>query len=685
MDRRNSFQRGSRDRTSMMAFQYGDVEVIICDEVSMLGTNKFTAVNFRLQELAEGPKKKEFMGQKSFIAAGDFRQLPPVHDKMIFEKSDLDGRPSVAPCHWNENFKIYYLTEKMRCPEDIEFAELCDRVGKGMITSEDEVFLRSRIVQNPSENVNDNYCSGKMAIIVTTNERREEINLERLRSLLPDEREYVCLAKDNVTNRKNHVPLQGTVSYSKTHGMMKNLIIREGAPVILTVNHKKPQYKEDGIVNGAKGWINFIQTSEENPEKVKIIWVVFKNEDVGKRFYRRAHAYLRPKGHRDHIHERALPMLPVAKPFEVEQGNLHYMRSQFPLTLAYALTSHKCQGDTTEDITVDFGGKPNKRAFIDKGSFYVAITRVKAGNKLFLRSFDPSYIKVNSRVEYEINTMRMVRQYEMKKIYSDTEVFTREDIKVGYLNINGLLDGFHAEYLNGDYNLLDLHILALSETHLTRNDSDETIADVLSKWKILHRFDAPDDGKHMGLLLLTPYEKNIQPCIGSNFTKEKSGQSQIQGIVCSVGENSFNFMYCRSTPTQHEVTYMEEESKDHDYILGDLNLDPNDPDEQRKVMTICGKEKSTLLNEITTKHGKQLDHILGKKKKNVNIFTTAIYNFISDHKAVIMRIGSEFVEKNLLREVKPQDVAEQNTEKGQKRKKQPDTSSPKPKRKKVQK
>ena len=87
----------------------------------------------------------------------------------------------------------------------------------------------------------------------------------------------MCLAKDSVTNRKNHVPLPDTVSYSKTHGMMTNLIIREGAPVMITVNHKKPQYKEDGIVNGAKGWVDFIQTSESNPEKVDIIWVVFKN------------------------------------------------------------------------------------------------------------------------------------------------------------------------------------------------------------------------------------------------------------------------------------------------------------------------------------------------------------------------------------------------------------------------
>ena len=74
------------------------------------------------------------------------RQLPPVLDKRIFEKSQMDGRPSIAPCHWNENFEIYYLTKKMRCKEDVKFAEICDRVGKGQITEADTDFFKSRII-----------------------------------------------------------------------------------------------------------------------------------------------------------------------------------------------------------------------------------------------------------------------------------------------------------------------------------------------------------------------------------------------------------------------------------------------------------------------------------------------------------------------------------------------------------
>ena len=291
----NTFSRRSADSVSQLAFEYQDVAAVICDEISMVGTNKLAAINYQMQALASGSQKNMFMGGKSFIAAGDLRQLPPVKDKFIFEKSNLDGRSSVAPCHWDENFKIYYLTQKMRCPDDIAFAELCDRVGTNTITKDDEAFLKSRIVEEniPCEEVNENFTSGKVGIIVATNARHEEINLKKLRKLLPDREKYICLSDDQLTNKDKHTPVPDTVSYSKTNGMMKNLIIRESAPVMITNNHKTARYKEDGIVNGAKGYIDHIQMSKKNPDVVEVIWVVFQNEDIGARCYRREKQHLR--------------------------------------------------------------------------------------------------------------------------------------------------------------------------------------------------------------------------------------------------------------------------------------------------------------------------------------------------------------------------------------------------------
>ena len=55
----------------MLKFQYEDVKVIFCDEISMVGSMKLTKINYRLQDLAEGSDKHEFMGGKSFVASGN--------------------------------------------------------------------------------------------------------------------------------------------------------------------------------------------------------------------------------------------------------------------------------------------------------------------------------------------------------------------------------------------------------------------------------------------------------------------------------------------------------------------------------------------------------------------------------------------------------------------------------------
>ena len=134
--------------------------------------------------------------------------------------------------------------------------------------------------------------------------------------------------------------------------MPKKLILKEGAPVVITSNHKKAIYREDGIMNGARGFISAIQVSEQNPDVVEIIWVVFKNEKIGRR-YRVDHKKLREKFNPGH--PLATPILPERKTFTLEWGNVQYQRTNFALSLAYALTSWKCQGETLDEVIIDFG------------------------------------------------------------------------------------------------------------------------------------------------------------------------------------------------------------------------------------------------------------------------------------------------------------------------------------------
>ena len=54
--------------------------------------------------------------------------------------------------------------------------------------------------------------------------------------------------------------------------------------------------------------------------------------------------------------------------------------------------------------------------------------------------------------------MRLTRPYEFKKLYNEDEVFNEEqnEMKIGYININGVLDADHYVCLNNDKNLSNL-------------------------------------------------------------------------------------------------------------------------------------------------------------------------------------------------------------------------------------
>ena len=105
------------------------------------------------------------------------------------------------------------------------------------------------------------------------------------------------------------------------------------------------------------------------------------------------------------------------------------------------------QGETLPAIIADF-----RDGYVIPGSFYVAITRIKEGQNLFLRDFHPGYIKVSNDVNNKIAEMRKTKPYIFLKTYVGENCFKldRNDFKVGYLNVNSLKNARHYEYINAD-------------------------------------------------------------------------------------------------------------------------------------------------------------------------------------------------------------------------------------------
>lgn len=75
MGRYGGYSPGNAAKMTELAFKYEDVALCIFDEISMIGSNKFAVMNYRMQTIALGPKRNMFMGGKSVLAVGDFRQV----------------------------------------------------------------------------------------------------------------------------------------------------------------------------------------------------------------------------------------------------------------------------------------------------------------------------------------------------------------------------------------------------------------------------------------------------------------------------------------------------------------------------------------------------------------------------------------------------------------------------------
>ena len=97
---------------------------------------------------------------------------------MVTENSHLDGRPDIAPSPWNQHFRIYYLTEKMRSAKDPFFSALSDRVKVGRLVEGDTEYFKSRITPCTSELSNESFKSGKLVICVTTNAKKNVVEIK---------------------------------------------------------------------------------------------------------------------------------------------------------------------------------------------------------------------------------------------------------------------------------------------------------------------------------------------------------------------------------------------------------------------------------------------------------------------------------------------------------------------------
>ena len=101
--------------------------------------------------------------------------------------------------------------------------------------------------------------------------------------------------------------------------------------------------------------------------------------------------------------------------------------SQIPLILAWALTIHKSQGATLDVAEIDVGS-----GIFECGQTYVALSRVKSLEGLYLTSFDARRIKINRKVQefYEALKASQVKTPIIEPVLEEVEVSTTKVIVI---------------------------------------------------------------------------------------------------------------------------------------------------------------------------------------------------------------------------------------------------------------
>jgi hypothetical protein len=603
-------------KNSTLAFKYDQVRLLCIDEVSMLGARKLHKIHTRFEEIL-GKHVQPFAGLP-VICTGDFLQLPPVRDCWIFNQfTRPNGITFTATNKWKTHFKAYHLQQKMRSLHDPNFSELCDRIGLGaqQLSKHDEQFLLDRIQPCPNEDNNDAYMAGKIAIIVLNNVKRQEINTLKLQMI--DTPSTVFIAEDKVFNvDKYNKYYVLSLPYSKTGHLPSKLELKINCPVMLTVNINK----DDGLTNGIRGYVVQIDESD------KVIWVKFPN-GIGIRT-----AHIAKKKFTPPTIHGCVPIQPTNTTFKLTdnpQNSIKIKRKQFPLILAYAITSHKAQGLTLDEVIIDFENDPptsKKRA--PAGSFYVAV---------YLKYFDKTQMVVaDDKVKKELDNLDTIRKYTMSKYFLNDPVFTDhmstndQEVKLVYLNINGLLHGDHNIDLNSDLNLLNSHILCLSETKLSNTIQESAVT--LNNFSPLIRLDFAENS--LGMIIY----KNNRCTIPTEVTFAKKFQNERCQIVhINIGNVPVIYVYIHPSHVTSGLQLVSKCLVPHAIIMGDINIDTTQKAGCAKLTAFTDKHAVTIALKGNTRGPKQLDHILIPSTFPYMQHTETYHNLYSDHAAISIR------------------------------------------------
>ena len=335
--------------------RWTSTDILVIDEVSMLSRHLFE----KLDEVGRRMRRSvEPFGGIQLVLSGDFLQLPPVIKGSEVDPDDPNKSGWIFTTElWDSlSFTEVILEEPRRYP-DIDYFNLLMRIRKQEQTDEDVETLRSRyrayleyLESLEGDDEDDKpTLSVKPTILYSRKMDVASYNEKELAKLPTEERQYTA-----IDTFEPFTPTSSRESYFTTlDDMIPEVItLKEGAQVMLKVNHDIP----NGLGNGSRGVV--LKMYEEK------ITVKFFNDVVETFEY---------------------------NGWEMKDKYGKATRQQIPFILAYALTIHKAQGLSLDCAICDLSA-----SVFESGQAYVALSRVRTLDGLYLSKFNPKVLKANA-------------------------------------------------------------------------------------------------------------------------------------------------------------------------------------------------------------------------------------------------------------------------------------------------
>jgi len=346
-----------------------DTDILICDEVSMMSKSMFELLDRLGKRIRKSDKP---FGGIQLVFSGDFYQLPPVGDKNDPESSMFCFESPL----WGATFDVQIPLDKVFRQQDESYVELLNQIREGHINPSGIKLLKTRVGVKPPE--------GKQPIQIYSRKQKVNAVNDEYYSILSDTKEYTYVSQFVKSSNDSNSMKNQMTSVEALHAarlniaasdkkftakdiekeklrlqqnvpMDEKLKLKLGCRVMCVVNLDT----ENGLCNGSVGTV-----------------IGFSHDQF-------------PIVQFDEIAEKR-----VIREYEWKSDIIPDITlKQIPLVLAWAMTIHKAQGATLDSARMSIGSD-----IFEYGQCYVALSRVKSLEGLYLDSFDYRRIKARDNV-----------------------------------------------------------------------------------------------------------------------------------------------------------------------------------------------------------------------------------------------------------------------------------------------